>query len=175
MTSAPVQTPRLTLVPLSPPLVAALVEGDLARARTLAPFPVEATTFADDGYVLRLRHAQLSADPTEEPWLYRAAVAKDSGRVVGRIGFHAPPDPDGTVEVGYAVATERRRQGLALEMCRVLLAWGAENGARRVLASVRPDNAGSLAVVRRLGFAKTGEEVDEVDGLEWVHTLELTR
>jgi RimJ/RimL family protein N-acetyltransferase len=44
-----------------------------------------------------------------------------------------------------------------------------------VVASVSPDNAASLAVVRRLGFVKTGEEVDEVDGLEWVHTLELTR
>ena len=175
MSAAPIDTARLRLVPLAPPLVAALVEGDLARARELAPFPVEPGTFADDGYVLRLRHAQLTADPTEEPWLYRAAVAKDTGRVVGRIGFHAPPDADGTVEVGYTVAPEHRRQGLALEMCRALLAWGAENGAQRVLASVRPDNAASLAVVRRLGFEKTGEEIDEVDGLEWVHTLELTR
>ncbi len=162
-------------MPLSPALVAALVAGDLEQAQRLAPFPVTADTFADDAYVLGLRHAQLTADPAEEPWLYRAAVSRETGEVVARIGFHAPPDAEGTVEVGYTVQPEHRRQGLAVEMCRALIAWGAEHGAVRVLASVRPDNAASLAVVHRLGFVKTGEELDDVDGLEWVHTLELTR
>ncbi len=168
-----IDTPRLKLVPLSPSLVAALVEGDIDRAAALAPFPVDADTFAEDGYVLALRHAQLTADPAEEPWLYRAAVSTATGEVVGRIGFHAPPDADATVEVGYTVAPEHRRQGLALEMCSALFAWGAEHGARRVLASVRPDNAASLAVVARLGFVRVGEEWDDVDGLEWVHALDV--
>ena len=54
-----------------------------------------------------------------------------------------------------------------------LLDWARRQGARRCLASVSPDNAASLAVLARLRFVHTGEQVDEVDGLELVHTLEL--
>jgi RimJ/RimL family protein N-acetyltransferase len=52
--------------------------------------------------------------------------------------------------------------------------WGAGEGARACLASVRPDNAPSLAIIRRLGFVRTGEQLDEIDGLEWIFTLSLT-
>jgi RimJ/RimL family protein N-acetyltransferase len=168
-----VSTPRLDLVPLPPPLVAALVAKDLETARRLAPFPIEGTTFDGDEHVLGLRHAQLTADPTEEPWLYRAAVLRETGRVVGRIGFHAPPDQAGAVEIGYSVAPSYRRQGLATEMAVGLIRWGAEQGATACIASVRPDNAPSLAIIRRLGFQRTGEQIDQIDGLEWVFALPL--
>jgi hypothetical protein len=29
-------------------------------------------------------------------------------------------------------------------------------------------------MIAKLGFVKVGEQVDEVDGLEWVHRLDLT-
>ena len=168
-----VPTQRLDLVPLSPALVAALVAKDLDTARGLAPFPIDDDTFDGDEHVLGLRHAQLTADPSEEPWLYRAAVFRETGRVVGRVGFHAPPDAAGAVEIGYSVAPPYRRKGLATEMAVGLIRWGAEHGATTCIASVRPDNAPSLAVIRRLGFTRTGEQVDEIDGLEWVFELGL--
>ncbi|MBK5305628.1 MAG: GNAT family N-acetyltransferase [Frankiaceae bacterium] len=170
----PVSTPRLDLLPLAPPLVAALVARDLAAARALAPFPIEDWTFEGEEHVLALRHAQLTADPAEEPWLYRVAQLRETGVVVGRVGFHAPPDEHGTVEIGYSVAPAYRRQGFATEMAVGLIRWGAEHGARVCLASVRPDNVASLAIIGRLGFARTGEQVDEIDGLEWVFTLTLS-
>jgi RimJ/RimL family protein N-acetyltransferase len=37
-----------------------------------------------------------------------------------------------------------------------------------VIASVSPENAPSLAVIRKLGFEQTGEQWDEEDGLELV-------
>jgi RimJ/RimL family protein N-acetyltransferase len=58
-------------------------------------------------------------------------------------------------------------------MARGLLGWGAAHGAVACLASVSPDNVASLATVARLGFVKVGEELDEIDGLEWVHRLDL--
>jgi RimJ/RimL family protein N-acetyltransferase len=166
-------TPRLDLVPMGLPMLEALVAGDLAQAAALAPYPVDASTFAGDEYVLRLRRDQLRADPTHEPWLYRAAVLRERGVVVARGGFHEPPDAEGTVEIGYRVAPAWRGQGLATELATGLLAWAREQGAARCLASVSPGNAVSLAIVRRLGFVQTGEQMDEVDGLELVHTLEL--
>ena len=53
------------------------------------------------------------------------------------------------------------------------MAWGAAQGATRCLASVRPDNVASLATIDKLGFVKIGEQMDEIDGLEWVHRLNL--
>ena len=169
-----IETPRLRLWTLPPPLVALLVEGDLAgAAATDPPYEIGVETFSADGYVLALRHAQLLADPGQEPWLYRVAVRRGSRQVVARGGFHAPPDAAGTVEIGYSTAPPHRRQGYALELALGLLAFARERGAQRCLASVRPDNAASLATVARLGFVRTGEQIDEIDGLEWVHTLTL--
>lgn len=169
----PIATPRLDLHPLPLDLIRAVLAGDVDAADALAPFPVDADTFADDAYVLELRRAQLEKDAAEEPWLYRAAVSRDTGRLVGRGGFHAPPDAAGTVEIGYSVDPVSRGRGLATEIAVGLLRWGAEHGAVRCLASIRPDNAPSLAISRRLGFERIGEQVDEVDGLEWVFAVAL--
>ena len=116
---------------------------------------------------------QLRADPAELPWLYRAAVLRATGEVVGRGGLHAPPDADGTVEIGYRVVPSWRRQGIATEIATALVDQARDGGAVRCLASTTPDNAASQAVIRRLGFVRTGEQMDEVDGLELVFTLEL--
>ena len=165
-----VSTSRLDLHPVPFPLLQALLAGDVALAARLAPYVVTAETFEGDAYVLGLRRDQLLADPTELPWLYRAAVLRDTGEVVGRAGFHAPPDGEGTVEIGYRVAPGHRRQGLATELTGGLLAWAGAHGARRCLGSTAPDNLASQAVLARHGFVRTGEAMDDVDGLEWVFT-----
>lgn len=172
--SQPVQTPRLALVPLPPLLVAALVTGDLKTAGSLASFALDEETFAGDQHVLALRHAQLTADPSEEPWLLRAAVGRETGAVMGKVGFHAPPAPAGVVEIGYRVDPAYRGQGFATEMAVGLIRWGAAHGASAIVASVRPDNLPSLAIIGRLGFQRTGEQIDDIDGLEWIFTLSLT-
>ena len=168
------QTPRLELISLSPELVAALVVSDLDRARSLASFRIEDETFRGDEYVLALRHAQLTADSSEEPWLLRAAVSRETGTVVGKVGFHAPPAADGSVEIGYRVARPYRRKGLATEMAVAMIAWAGAQGASACIASVRPDNTPSLRLIEGLGFERTGEQIDEIDGLEWIFTLALT-
>ena len=168
-------TQRLELHTLSPAAVAAFVQCDLEAMRALTPeYAITDHTFSEDEHVLRMRHEQLTADPSNEPWLYRAAVLRGSGEVAGRIGFHSPPNAGGTVEIGFRVASDHRRRGFALEMARGLLRWGTAHGARRCLASVRPDNKASLAAIVRLGFVRIGEQIDEIDGLEWVHALELS-
>lgn len=166
-------TPRLRLPALPLPVLRALVTGEVAAAAELVDFPLDSSTFAGDEHVLSLRYAQLQVDPTHEPWLLRAAVLQETGRVVGKGGFHAPPDRDGTVEIGYRIAAEARGRGLATELATGLLHWASEQGAARCLASIRPDNLASLALARRLDFARTGEQIDEIDGLEWIFTREL--
>jgi ribosomal-protein-alanine N-acetyltransferase len=116
-----------------------------------------------------LRREQLAADPSEAPWLVRAMVLRAPRQVVGSVGFHAPPDRNGRVEIGYDVVVTERRKGYAREGVRGLAARAFATGEAQVcVASISPDNAASLALVRSLGFRQVGQQIDDVDGLELV-------
>src|SRR5688572_9674545 len=57
-------------------------------------------------------------------WLYYFVLkgAPDRAEVaIGCGGFKGPPSMDGTVEIGYSVVTQHRRQGLAAEAVRALV------------------------------------------------------
>ncbi len=50
-----------------------------------------------------------------------------------------------------------------------LISWASRaEGVRVIRASVRPDNAASLATIAHFGFVAIGEQWDEEDGLELV-------
>jgi RimJ/RimL family protein N-acetyltransferase len=161
---------RASFVPLPPPVLTALLDGDLAGASArcgvaLPPF------FLEEGWLWRIRLDQVRADPVAQDWVVRALVVEPDG-VVGHAGFHGPPDADGMVEVAYTVVPDLRGRGHAGAALAALVAEAAASPDVRVVrASVQPDNAASLAVVRRAGFVHVGDQVDEQDGLELVHEL----
>ena len=125
--------------------------GDLAQVERELDAPVGAGW--ERGVPAALRLKQLSADPAEQPWLVRAMVASTPRRVVGSIGFHAPPDERGRVEIGYDVVAAERRKGYAREAIHALLDWAWATGrVRTCVASVSPDNGPSLALIRPFGF-----------------------
>jgi RimJ/RimL family protein N-acetyltransferase len=121
---------------------------------------------------LRYRLGQLAVDPTIREWLGRAIVLTDQSggqRVIGSIGFHGPPDADGKLEVGYSVDPGYRRRGYARESVLALFDWAhAEHGIGTFIASISPDNEPSLRLTEQLGFVRVGEQMDDVDGLEYV-------
>ena len=126
--------------------------------------------------LVELRLAQLEHAPDHASWLLRAIVARDTGALVGQIGFHGAPGYNGlgasdAVELGYAVDDPYRGRGYATEAARGMIAWAAGRGIARVLASVSPNNAASLAVVRKLGMREVTFVEDEVDGPEIVFEL----
>ena len=164
--SDPVLTPRLQLEMLEQAAVAALAAGgSLSELGYSDPYQAMATA----GHMLALRAAQLEQSPGDAPWLVRVIVERDSGAVVGYVNFHAPPDADGMVEIGYQVVPQAQRRGYATEAASAMWAWAGERGAQTLRACIRPDNEPSLAMVRRAGFAHVGEEVDDIDGLELVY------
>lgn len=167
----PIHTQRTALHSLGLQHIEALLGGQDAAVE-VAGLSLQPQDFDDDRSVLIMRRDQLSADPTERPWLLRVAVGHD-GSIVGRVGFHAPPDDNRSVEIGYRVLPAFRGQGCATELAVGLMEWARGNGATSCVASVRPDNTPSLAIIGKLGFVRTGEQVDEEDGLEWVFTRTL--
>jgi ribosomal-protein-alanine N-acetyltransferase len=157
---------------MSIPFMRALVAHDLdAASREIgAALPPDMPGDLEDFLHYRLR--QLDVDPTILGWLARAMVLTDPAgirRVIGTIGFHGAPDELGRLEVGYRIAPEYRRQGYTSEAVRALFDWAAtEQGVHRFIASIRPDNEASLRLARGFGFVRVGEQMDEVDGLEYV-------
>jgi RimJ/RimL family protein N-acetyltransferase len=166
---------RLELASMSAELMTALLQGDAEAARAELDVEVPADLLAGIGELLRMRLEQIELDPAVQPWLLRLMVPREGPRsAVGHIGFHGPPGADRRVEVGYSVLPAHRSRGLATEACLALFAWAhAEHGITRFRASVSPTNQPSLAVVRKLGFRRTGVQWDEVDGEELVFEGDL--
>ncbi|MCA1826537.1 MAG: GNAT family N-acetyltransferase [Myxococcales bacterium] len=77
--------------------------------------------------------------------------------LIGVCGFRTPD------ELGFAFRRDAWGNGYAQEAAIACIAWAARRGVRRILASVRPENAGSRRVLDRLGFTDTGKRSE--DGL----------
>ncbi len=162
---APISTERLNLVLLTGAWLRAYVKRD--------PLPDLGFTAPDaflsgTKYVVHLRAEQLAHDPTQEPWLLRAIVLRDSATAVGYANFHAPPDDRGMVEIGYQVLPAHRRRGYATEAAQAMWDWAARQGARVLRAAIAPTNVPALAMVRHAGFVAVGQQMDDVDGLELI-------
>ena len=165
-------TERLELRSLSPAVLTAALTGRLDEAGRLLGCSLPSGWAEETAPLLRMRLEQLQAQPAALPWLLRAILLRGAApEMAGHFNFHGPPI-DGAAEVGYTIRPAHRRRGYAAEAVAAMLAWAQEeHEVRRFLASVSPANEPSLRLVRRLGFAQIGEQIDEVDGLELVFEL----
>ena len=84
-------------------------------------------------------------------------IRREDLLAVGSMGFKAPPDTTGTVEIGYAVNRSQRGRGYATEMAGALVAWAlAQPGVQRVTAECLARNAASARVLEKLRFDRVG-------------------
>ena len=123
---------------------------------------------ADDTRHLERWRTDMAGENRVAPWRARAITLRSGALMIGHAGFHGPPDDEGAIEIGYTIFPAFRGRGYATEAARRLLDMAKELGAKTFRASVSPDNAPSLAIVKKLGLVKTGERMDDVDGLEFV-------
>jgi [ribosomal protein S5]-alanine N-acetyltransferase len=158
---------RLRLPALSADELSALVDGarTVAGARIVTDWPLD-----DLGEVVMLEGfaARLRAEPDLVPWRFRLIAERATDTVVGHAGFHDPP-ADGRAEIGYTVLTPYRRRGIAVEAVTALMSAAyADASVTRFRLAIAPNNEASMAVARRAGFVRVGEQIDDVDGLEWL-------
>jgi ribosomal-protein-alanine N-acetyltransferase len=160
---------------MTPEFVAAVLDGrrDEAAALLGIQLPEEFPSKGEEGF-LGLRLRQMREDDRFQTWCPHAVVL--GGQMIGHAGYHGPPgvnandDPD-AVEFGYRIFPPYRGRGYATEAARMLMDLAKRAGIRHFVLSVGPDNEPSLAIVRKLGFAQTGERMDDIDGLELVFEL----
>ncbi len=88
-----------------------------------------------------------------------AAVLKETGEIIGRVGFYDSSSVDG-FEIGYAIDEPYRRRGYAFEACRAAIDF-AENrlGQEKIYALIELSNDGSMRLAESLGFRDTGKTV----------------
>ena len=100
------------------------------------------------------RWNELNAEhPDEGRW---AIERKSDGVVAGTAIFVKLPDGDGEYEVGWHLHPDSWGQGYATEAGRGAVERAFARGLPEVFAVVRPDNAASIAVCRRLGMQELG-------------------
>lgn len=128
-------------------------------------------------WLAAMRAQQLRLHPGDAPWLLRPILLRaeqGSLEAIGYLNFHAGPDEASRVEVGYTLLPDARGNGYAIEAVRAAFEWATRvHGIRRFRASVSPDNERSLNLIAKLGFRQTGDQWDDVDGLELVFELDL--
>lgn len=165
--------PAVTMELLDPSAMQALLDDDLARASLICHRQLPGF-FIEEKWLWRIRLDQLRTTPEDGPWLVRVVLLQPGGVVIGHAGFHGRPDAAGAVEIAYTVVPEHRGNGYAHAMLAALVDEARRRpGVRLVRATISPDNASSLAVIRRGRFVHVGEQWDDVDGIELVFEKQL--
>lgn len=176
---APIESDRLTLIPLTPAFMDASLAGDAADTGRLIGLAVP-PEWLEERWLIELRRGDLLRDPAYQPWGLRAVGERASGAMIGHVGFHTRPGPaylaetaPGGVEIGYTIYPAHRRRGYATEAVEAMIGWAAGQAVRRFVLSISPENIPSLAIAARLGFRRVGSQVDEVDSVEDIFLREL--
>jgi [ribosomal protein S5]-alanine N-acetyltransferase len=102
--------------------------------------------------VLAVHASSLDRDPAQLGWGLWLVLSQANHTLVGSAGFKGKPDARGCVEIGYGIEPAYRGRGFATEAVGALIGWAWEQGARRIVAETHPDNAASIALLRRAGM-----------------------
>lgn len=98
---------------------------------------------------------------------------KETGEKIGTCGFHCWSKTDKCVDVGYDLQKAFWGRGLMTEaMTAMLSAYLPKMGVEQVFAHIAVDNARSLGLAKKLGFAPSGEtETLSFHGRDYLHHI----
>lgn len=151
-------SPAVLLAPFTPALMHAAISG--RRAFVSEVHRVHGLGVAEDwpnpeiAGALPFIAAHVGESPGLELWQW-LIVERATSRVVGEIGFKSPPR-GGAAEIGYGVCASARGRGYASEAAALVLARAfATPGIECVTAECLSENAGSVRVLEKAGFART--------------------
>lgn len=156
MGEASIRTERLTLRPLSVAAAQALPGDRISAAMHIGARLANDWPQPD---LLDVLPMQRTSSSTGEPYGVWVIIARASRMVIGDVGFLGRPDADGMIEIGYSVTPGYRGRGIATEAVRALASWSLNQpSVVTILAHCEPENGPSIAVLRRVGFARDGVE-----------------
>ena len=96
---------------------------------------------------------KLLEDPANAEWgMHYFVVTTGEGRTLAGTGGYTGPPNQGTVEIGYSVAADLQRRGIATEATRLLVESAFARGVTTVVANTLPHLEASIGVLDKLGF-----------------------
>jgi [ribosomal protein S5]-alanine N-acetyltransferase len=135
------ETQRLTIIPVTHQLV-----------EELSPKDYEIHGF------IKSYLTDLKDDTSLLGWGVWFVIEKESGRIIGDIGFKGKP-VDETVEVGYGIIPSAQDKGYATEAVKEIIDWAfSTNLVRKVIAECSDDNIASINVLEKLNLVRTGQD-----------------
>ncbi len=98
-------------------------------------------------------------------WIVRETV---TGRHLGDVALMdsrraTDPSFEGTPEAGWMFTAAAHGRGIAGEAVTAMLGWADAQGIARTICIIAPDNAASIGLAQRMGYALVGEGVYKAD------------
>ncbi|QEV22715.1 GNAT family N-acetyltransferase [Streptomyces alboniger] len=141
-------TTRLVLHPMTVEEARRVVAGTPGEKERWGPgYPTEGDVESATDF---LGHCARTGNP--QPFGDYEIRERESGRVIGSLGFNRPPDAEGTVTIGYGLIPAARGKGYAVEALRELLRLARERGVTRVKGDADLDNVASQRVMASAGM-----------------------
>jgi len=163
-----ITTARLELVPITLPMVEAVLDGRREDAERLseARFPDAWPGRALVERAFTCPITRLREDPGSYLWGGRLLVLRgDARQVVGSVVLNGRPDASGTVEVGYGIERGSQGKGYATEGTAAVLEWAlAQHDVARVTAATLPWHKTSVRVIQKVGMHPAGSRPHDVFG-----------
>jgi ribosomal-protein-alanine N-acetyltransferase len=153
-----ISSERLHLVAATPELIRMDVEGHEALAEALdAIVPASWPPDLYGSRAMQFALTQLGEISERGWWFWYLLTAAEPSELVGICGFKGRPDATGSVEIGYSILAEHRRQGYATEAVARLVGWAfSHHNVVEVSAETFPHLTQSIQVLKKNGFELTG-------------------
>jgi len=143
-----IKTDRLKLIPCDESILQGLIDGNLQKYEIIDGWVTDDTQEA-----LPVFLSMVKTGESPLGWGMWLMVLKGTNFIIGGNGFIGKPDKNSSVEIGYSIAPEYRRQGLTLEACSALVKWAFEHEeVKAVKAKCESSNVASIKLLEKLGM-----------------------
>lgn len=165
-----IKTGRLSLMPLTIPILESILKGPGSFLHlTSYQLPETFTEFPESmEYTINW---MLKSTP-QLPWTSYAIISDMARTYIGQCGFKSSPDENGQVELGYEIAKDFRLKGYATEVITALIDVAFANPQVKMIIAhtLALQNISNHLLIKH-GFVFDKSLEDEDDGKIWKWTL----
>ena len=162
-----IETKNLKLIPCDTEILKSAIQGNEILATKINVTVQENWTEFGVG-ALKYSLDRLTESEEEKNWWTYFPIHKQDNKLIGSGGYKGKPTTEGTVEVGYEIASGYRNRGLATEMTKGLIENAfRDDRVKSIIAHTLGQENASTKVLQKCGFEKVEEINDPEDGLIW--------